>query len=446
MDYELLVALWVLWVASTLCLFACAFMWLMNEGEAFHPHSIDMEWRHDFYQVVKSNTKCKVDFAVKSVSEFIAARGSSSEKYLTTLIVIVGITGFLGTTRWYAVGDASILEATLSHIGFFSLLIIAVFEVDVSSESFLEVKVLITSWFLEILHAEKHLKFRPHVHSPQLLEFIRESKDLRHLFEEDDGKIKFDSSFFSLKKFQFSLHVIGAMLYSVCVTAAIILNEINEEKVAWITGVSFVMFSALGYFSGAYLSIPSCCRLWVLLWNPFMGDPDFLDTLQKAVNEYAMKHGPAPDTATGTDNVVTNGATDGATNGATNSRMLLRRSPRKKASAAAAAAVVGPISDAEIAATTKRILTSRRYYFVRKARENPKQYLRVLSHVYMTVELVALMTPMIAMGIQWLTALCPGSPMHSVFLVLSMMWHCLVNGDYECLHMQESCILHVPVV
>lgn len=108
MDYELLVALWVLWVSSTMCLFACAFMWLMNEGicvsmpyptvtvcrqglcsaygmhtyalcwlylgEAFHPHSVDIEWRHNFYQVVKSNTKCKVDFAVKSVSEFIAAR------------------------------------------------------------------------------------------------------------------------------------------------------------------------------------------------------------------------------------------------------------------------------------------------------------------------------------------------------------------------------------
>ena len=34
MDYELLVALWVLWVSSTLCLFACAFMWLMNEGKS----------------------------------------------------------------------------------------------------------------------------------------------------------------------------------------------------------------------------------------------------------------------------------------------------------------------------------------------------------------------------------------------------------------------------
>lgn len=74
MDFELLMALMVLWCSSTICLFTCAFMWLMNEGEAFHPHSVDIERRHDFYEVVKSNTRCQTDFAVKSVSEFIAAR------------------------------------------------------------------------------------------------------------------------------------------------------------------------------------------------------------------------------------------------------------------------------------------------------------------------------------------------------------------------------------
>lgn len=141
----------------------------------------------------------------------------------------------------------------MSHIGFFSLLIIAVFEVDVSSESFLEQKVLITSWFLQLLDTEKHLKFSPHMGNPQLLEFLRGAKALRHLFEEDDGSYKFDTSLINFKKIQFSLHVIGAMSYSVFVTAAIILNEINEEKVAWITGVSFVLFSALGYLSGAYV-------------------------------------------------------------------------------------------------------------------------------------------------------------------------------------------------
>jgi hypothetical protein len=49
-------------------------MWIYNEGEAFHPHAVDMEQRHQMFEVVGSKTKCKTDFAVKSVSEFIAPR------------------------------------------------------------------------------------------------------------------------------------------------------------------------------------------------------------------------------------------------------------------------------------------------------------------------------------------------------------------------------------
>jgi hypothetical protein len=49
-------------------------MWIYNEGEAFHPHAVDMEQRHQMFEVVGSKTKCKNDFAVKSVSEFIAPR------------------------------------------------------------------------------------------------------------------------------------------------------------------------------------------------------------------------------------------------------------------------------------------------------------------------------------------------------------------------------------
>jgi hypothetical protein len=84
MDFELLMALCVLWISSTICLFTCAFMWLLNDGAAFHPHCVDMELRHGLYSVVRATTVCKTDFAVKSVSEFIAARYSflSSRFYL----------------------------------------------------------------------------------------------------------------------------------------------------------------------------------------------------------------------------------------------------------------------------------------------------------------------------------------------------------------------------
>ena len=74
MDYELLFAICILWIASTILLFMCAFMWIYNNGEAFHPHSVAMERRHSLYEVVASKTECKPDFALKSISEFIAPR------------------------------------------------------------------------------------------------------------------------------------------------------------------------------------------------------------------------------------------------------------------------------------------------------------------------------------------------------------------------------------
>lgn len=74
MDHELLTALCLLWFASTWGLFAAAFMFVYNEGEAFHPHCVDMEQRHKMYSVVGAKTTCKTDFVVKSVSEFIAPR------------------------------------------------------------------------------------------------------------------------------------------------------------------------------------------------------------------------------------------------------------------------------------------------------------------------------------------------------------------------------------
>ena len=50
-------------------------MWFDNSGEAFHPHSVDVEARHPYFLVVNSKTVCKREFAVKSISAFVAPRG-----------------------------------------------------------------------------------------------------------------------------------------------------------------------------------------------------------------------------------------------------------------------------------------------------------------------------------------------------------------------------------
>lgn len=99
----------------------------------------------------------------------------------------------------------------------------------------------------------------------------------------------------------------------------------------------------------------------------------------------------------------------------------------------------GPISEEEISLNSTRILS--RYYFIAQAHRNPKNYLRVLSHVYMTVELVALMTPMIAMGIQWLTALCNAAPLTALIYVFSTVGDCMLRGDTSCPELQHSCIV-----
>ncbi len=67
MDDELLLALFVLWTASTLALVIFLLMWFANNGEAFHPHSVEISSPHKLLYIVSSETVCKSDFAVKSI-------------------------------------------------------------------------------------------------------------------------------------------------------------------------------------------------------------------------------------------------------------------------------------------------------------------------------------------------------------------------------------------
>lgn len=45
------------------------------------------------YMVVKDKTVCKMDFAVKSISAYIAPRGSTSDKLFTVLVSILSTAG-----------------------------------------------------------------------------------------------------------------------------------------------------------------------------------------------------------------------------------------------------------------------------------------------------------------------------------------------------------------
>lgn len=283
MDGELLIALVVLWFSTTFALVTFLRMWFGDDGAAFHPHSVDVEHRHSSFLVVHSTTFCKIDCPVKSISTFVAPRGSSSSKQFTVLIVMISVAGFLGTSRWYFVGDASYLEAVLSFIGFASLLLVTGFELDVVPERFLEDKLIVTGWLIEKLKLKKRLPFSLSPDDEGFRDFIRQSKEIYYLYDEDKhiqhrGK---RSTIFRYQPFWPTLHMIGACSYIGCVTASIIINDYNEEKVAWITGSLFGLFCFMAYLTGNYVPVLKYLRGWILLWNPFLKEPYFMYKLKK---------------------------------------------------------------------------------------------------------------------------------------------------------------------
>jgi hypothetical protein len=284
MDTELFIMLLVLWTGSTLSIIIFLTMWFANDGEAFHPHSVDVENRHPTFTVVNSKTVCKKDFAVKSVSSFVAPRGSSSSKYFTTLCMVIAIAGMLGSARWYFVRDASWLSFQLAFCGFGSLIFLAAFELDVAPERFLDDKLMITKWLIQKLKMDKLLPFRLSPHNKEFRDFIRNSPEIYHLYEEDrfqSVRKSENQTFLDNTVLIQSAHMFGAVAYILLVPAAIILNDTNEDKVAWITGSMFLFFCLVGYLTGDYLPVAKVFRCWVITWNPFVREPYFMLKLKR---------------------------------------------------------------------------------------------------------------------------------------------------------------------
>lgn len=79
---------------------------------------------------------------------------------------------------------------------------------------------------------------------------------------------------------------------------------------------------------------------------------------------------------------------------------------------------------------------------LRFARKHPRGYLRIVGHIAVITELIAMMTPCVALGLQWVTALCDGPSLYAVIDLLTMVWTCVRAGP--CSFTQEHfqhCIL-----
>ena len=114
---------------------------------------------------------------------------------------------------------------------------------------------MVTRWFIEKLKMQSLLDFNLY-DQEQVLIFLRQSKDLYPLYDEDLYCINRNSTKF--KKFTTknniweSLHMIGAISYVFLVTASVLLSDGDEVKVAWITGTTFFLFSFFGYLTGKF--------------------------------------------------------------------------------------------------------------------------------------------------------------------------------------------------
>lgn len=74
--------------------------------------------------------------------------------------------------------------------------------------------------------------------------------------------------------------------------------------------------------------------------------------------------------------------------------------------------------------------------------KEPDNYLRYISSLFVILELIALLTPAVAMGMQWATALCPGPPMQSILELIASSYTCLSLSSDQCeFLMRAHCIM-----
>ena len=82
-------------------------------------------------------------------------------------------------------------------------------------------------------------------------------------------------------------------------------------------------------------------------------------------------------------------------------------------------------------------------WILKWAQERPSHYLKIISHLAVLTELGALLTPVVAIGIQWVTALCDGAPMYALFELVWLAGQCgLFNRGCDALDPATQTMTH----
>ena len=70
-------------------------------------------------------------------------------------------------------------------------------------------------------------------------------------------------------------------------------------------------------------------------------------------------------------------------------------------------------------------------FCLRYAKQHPATYLKIVGHLLVMSEMIAMMTPAVAMGIQWVTALCSGPPVWALVDLFYLGIQCAVFGNCQ---------------
>lgn len=289
MDAELLLMLIMLWGASSLALGKFLLFWFGGGGACFHPHSLNYDDRHASFLVTSSKTICKYDCVVKSISAFVAPRGSSSSQTFAILTVWLAIAGIAGSWRWHAVGDATLFQAQLGMTGFASLLVVVSYELDISSEKFLEDKILVFVWFMKKL-LETHplqLPFRMDSNDEGLRRFISDEESLAKFFPELAEPRRTLRVRRRAVRWMF-LHMLGSVIYVFGVIGAVVLNEAEDLHAGIVTMCFFGTFCFCSYLTGEYFPVVRFMRFYIMVWNPFAVDQNFLSIMYNALQRVSV--------------------------------------------------------------------------------------------------------------------------------------------------------------
>ena len=80
---------------------------------------------------------------------------------------------------------------------------------------------------------------------------------------------------------------------------------------------------------------------------------------------------------------------------------------------------------------------------MRIAKARPKYYVQVVSYIMLLSELLSLLVPMLAIGCQWMTALCGDTPsLSALFSLTYWSLRCMIGREEDmCDSMLHSCVV-----